>query len=730
MYKSKINILLLAFLGILTFLLGGILVTVDAITENNDVVINEICSNNFSVKHNENGKYCDYIEIYNPTMQDIQLDEYYLSDDKEMLQKYSLEGMTVASKSHLIVWLDQDKNTLAPETVDVAGKQNNIFGISQDGEGIYLVKGREEKIVDYVYVPPLVYDTCWARIEDGKKQWDVMETTAGTSNATAKVLLAQTLKKPQFSKESGFCEAEFFLKIKAGPGEEIYYTLDGSKPTPDSIKYSGKIEIRECSGQENLYASRKDLSPTRDYVPEFLIDKANVVRAISYNPDTKQVSDVVTKVYFVGYEDKEEYCKFPIISLVADSEDLFGYEKGIYGNGKKLEEYKDNGGFRDGVLLDSYVDEEGKVHNLYEASNAFQEGKEWEREANLIYFNEDHEFEFSQEVGIRIAGASTRGTPQKSFSIYGRDIYDEKVVFPYEFFDGYPLSSIKLRNGGNHNDRVKIIDAFVESLVEDRDVSIQRSTPCIVFLNGEYWGIYNIRERYNEEYISTHYGVSQDNIWMIDAGEAKIGNSAAKEAYDYFVTMATECDLSYDDVYAMVSELIDVQSFIDYCCINLYMDNRDLSFGQNMALWRSIENDGSEYGDTKWRWMIFDMDEAIQKYDENTDAAEWMENYCLMQEPVLQSFMKNKQFREQFYKTLVEIGETNFNYNVVSELLKEWKAVYEEQLLINHQRFFNEGYNKQELEEDFKKMDDFFAGRLPFIKKSIEEVQMSDVSIE
>ena len=137
------------------------------------------------------------------------------------------------------------------------------------------------------------------------------------------------------------------------------------------------------------------------------------------------------------------------------------------------------------------------------------------------------------------------------------------------------------------------------------------------------------------------------------------------------------------------------------------------------TLWRSIENDGSEYGDTKWRWMIFDMDEAIQKYDENTDATEWMENYCLMQEPVLQSFMKNKQFREQFYKTLVEIGETNFNYNVVNELLKEWKVVYEEQLLINHQRFFNEGYNKQELEEDFKKMDDFFAGRLPFIKKSI-----------
>lgn len=719
LYKNKTKILSVVFLGIVTLLLLGILVSVDRLTENEDVMINEVCSNNFSIQHNERKDYCDYVELYNPTNQEISLDEYYLSDNQEMLRKYSLKGKQVEPQSYLVVWLDQDENTVASEA-DERVENNNIFGISKDGEGIYLVKSEEEKIIDYVYVPALDYNTCWARVGDGEKQWNVMETTPGTSNEGAKELMLQTLKKPQFSEESGFFAKEFSLKIKAGLGEEIYYTLDGTKPTPASIKYDGEIKIEDCSEKENIYASRKDLSPTRDYVPDFLVDKANVVRAISYNLDTKQISDVVTKVYFIGYKEKEEYQGFPIISLVADSEDLFGHEKGIYGNGKKLDAYKEKGGLRDGVLLDSYVDEKGKVYNLYEASNAFEEGKAWEREANLIYFNEDHELEFSQEVGIRIAGASTRGTPQKSFNIYGRDIYDETVEFPYEFFEGYTVNSIKLRNGGNHNDEIKITDAFVESLVEDRAVAIQRSTPCILFLNGEYWGIYNVRERYNEEYISTHYGVSQDNVWMIDAGEAKIGDSQAKEAYDYFVTMATECDLSYDDVYDMVSELIDIQSFIDYCCINLYMDNTDLSFGQNMALWRSIENDGSEYGDTKWRWMIFDMDEAIQKYDENTDAVGWMNNYCLMQEPVLQSFMRNRQFREQFYKTLVEIGEKNFDYKIVSEELKEWKAVYEEQLLLNHQRFFDEGYNKQELEEDFKNMDDFFTGRLPFIKKAIE----------
>ena len=712
-HKKYITIFLILFLGILTLFFTGIIFVSEASETEQDMVLNEICSSNFSIGKNKNGKYCDYIEIYNPTTQDKVLDGYYLSDDKEMLCKYSLQNMSVPAKGYLVVWLD--------EMVD--GDSGNVcFGISADGESVYLVKGDDEIIVDSVYVPKLAYNTCYARSEDGVGHWNVMETSIGETNTGALSLPVLELEEPGFSVESGFYEEKFYLKLRAKLGEEIYYTLDGSEPTIESIKYTGKIEISDCSGQENVYAARKDLSPTRDYTPNFKVDKATVVRAVSYDAASNKISDVATKVYFIGYKNQKEYENFPVISLVADPEDLFDYEKGIYGNGKKFEEYKENGGLRDGKLLGGYVDENGQVHNLYEASNAFNEGKEWEREANFIYFNEEHEYEFTQDVGIRIAGASTRGTPQKSFNIYGRDIYDKEVIFPYEFFEGIQSSTIKLRNGGNHNDGVKIIDAFVENLVEDRDVSIQRSKPCILFLNGEYWGIYNIRERYNEEYINTYYGVSEENVWIIDGGRAKAGESAAWEAYQYFVTMATECDLTYDDVYAMVSEFIDVQSFIDFCCINMYLGNGDLSFGQNMAMWRSAENDGSKYGDCKWRWMVFDVDEAIGDVDGNITPGEWMKNYCLMQEPILQSFMKNAGFREQFYKTLLEIGKQNFDYETISHTLKEWKGIYEEQLLLNHQRFFNEGFGKEQLDEEFTRIDHFFAGRYEFIEQAVEEV--------
>ncbi len=706
--KKKLHIFLL-------FILTGVLICTVycgfSSLISNQVVINEVCSNNFTLIKDENGKYSDYIELHNPSSEAVSLAGYFLSDDENQLQKYALDSITIPPQGFSVIWLD------GTDDVD----QNRIgFRISRSGEELFLSNANGQVIIDSIVVPELSYNTSFGRVNDGRKEWERMTATAGGSNSAAEILPFVQLHEPVFNVQSGFYEEPFQLTITASENEVIYYTLDGSDPTPASDRYQTAIEIDDATGQENVFIARNDLSPTREHTPSFKVDKATIVRAVSYNPLENSVSKIVSQVYFVGYHQRAEYDNLPIISIVTDPANLFDRETGIYGNGAALENYKAEGGLQDGELLDSFTDAEGNQRHLYMASNAFNDGKEWEREASITYFDNAHKYSFTQTVGIQIAGQSTKATPKKSFSIVGRDIYDENIKLPYEFFPGTEYSTIKLRNGGNNNDSAMITDAFLEQLAVGRNVSIQQARPCIMFLNGEYWGIYNIRERYKEEYLSNHYGVNENNVWLMDSGTARVGDGEAQEAYQYMTDVITECDLSFDDVYEMVCGIIDVQSLIDYCCINLYVDNRDVNFGQNTALWRTIQSDEAGFGDGRWRWMVFDLDISIHD-DSNSLALTWMEEHDLFNEPIVQSLMANEQFRKQFCTTFMDIANTTYRYETVHQELMEWEKTYEDQIVKSHQQFFNENFSQKDYDGYIENMDTFFRQRFPFAMESLAE---------
>lgn len=683
------------------------------------VVVNEVCSNNFSLLQDENGRYSDYIELYNASDQRVSMDGCFLSDDENQLEKYPLNGVVLAPKEYYVVWLD------GRDDVD-AGKIG--FKISKFGDKVFLSNADAEEIIDSVEVPALTYNTGYGRVKDGEPQWRMMDATPGASNNEAEVLPLVELKDPVFSVESGFYDAPFELTITAGENEVIYYTLDGSDPTAESFRYTAPVKVEDASSRENVYAARTDLSPTRTYVPPFKVDKATILRAVSINERDQTASRIVSKVYFVGYDKREEYDSLPVVSLVTDPDNLFDMKTGIYGNGEVFEEYKEQGGLQDGELLHSFIDEEGEEHRLYMASNAFQDGREWERNAAVTYFDAEHNYCFTQNAGIRIAGQSTRATPKKSFSLYGRDIYDENVVFPYDFFPESPYATVKLRNGGNNNSELMFQDAFLEELAKDRNVSIQRSTPCVLFLNGEYWGIYNIRERYKEEYFKNHFDVNEDNVWLIDARLAEDGNEEAQAAYQSMIDTVTECDLSYDDVYAMVCGLIDVQSLIDYCCIHFYIDNRDVSFGQNTALWRTAEVSERAYCDGRWRWMLYDLDVTLFEYDE--DTAVKIKDSDLFQEPALQSLLDSELFRKQLCLTFMDIANTTYAYERVHKKLMEWKEIYQAQMIKGQHRFFDEDFTEEDFDVYIAQADDFFRRRLPYAANDLKEALELTGSLE
>lgn len=676
-------------------------------TAQDRIVLNEACSNNFSVICDEDGVYSDYVELYNPGDEAVSLEGFFLSDDRKALHKHSLEGIVVPAGGYAVIWLDGSQ----------AGAADHAsFGLSRDGDGLYL-SDQEGKLLDYVMIPALSYNTSYARTKDGTDQWERMTPTPGMENAGGQALSAVTLEEPVFSVESGFYEEDFLLTLKAQGNGQIYYTLDGSEPDADSLLYQGPIPIGDASLNENVYAKRTDLAPSSAWAPSEKVDKATVVRAVCCDPDKNRISRIVTKVYFVGFSQKEEYDGMPVLSLVSDPYNLFDPEYGIYTNGVTLEEYKEKGGLVDGELLENFVSAGGTMYHRYMASNAYYRGKEWERESNITYFDDMHAFCFSQDAGIRISGQSTRGAPQKSLNIFGRDIYSDTAVFPYSFFPGTAYSTFKLRNGGSENRGSKIMDAFLQSLAAGRDISVQASMPCVVFLNGEYWGIYNIRERYKEEYLSNHYGVSQDNVWIIDSGTASAGGAEAMEAYEQMIAFVSSNDMSLDENYQTACALLDVQSLIDFLCVNFYIDNTDLSFTQNMALWRTREAEDNGYGDCRWRWMVFDVDGALNAYDSNTFSTSewWQEDFDLLDEPLISGLMANAQFRRQFCLTFMDIANVNYSYERVHEGLSEWKERYETQVIKSHRRFFEEDFGEADYEALIEAMDDFFKNRYPFI---------------
>ncbi len=671
------------------------------------VVINEICSNNFAAKSDGNGNYPDCVELYNPGEEPFLMDGCFLTDDKDEPEKFPLEGVVVPARGHAVVWLPKERG----------------LRLSKEGDTLFLVDAVHGVFWDEAAIPPLSYDTTYGRIRDGTDGWSVMTPTLGNSNDGAGRLPAVLLEKPVFDTASGFYETEFLLRISSPQGKKIYYTLDGSEPTKDSLPYREPLLIADNTLQENRYAMRTDLAPTQAYAPQFAVDKATVVRAACYDEATDRISETVTATFLVGYEKRTEYANMAVLSLTADPKALFDPQTGIYGNGAAYEAYLADGGMGEGEVLDSFVDDLGQTRHRYMASNAFCEGKEWERKACITYFDENHSHCFTQNVGIRIAGNSTRSAQQKSLNLFARDIYGEGTKIPYDFFgrkEAY--SSVKIRNGGGNMAGIKFLDAFLEEAAREREsVCVQGTKPCAVFLNGEYWGLYNIRERYNAEYLAARFGVDPDGVMLVKAGNAVTLPQETMEAYNYMLDVVTQCDLSYEDTYALAQGLVDIQSLIDFCCIHLYLDNRDVALGYNTALWRT-QQEGMAYGDGKWRFMLYDLDECAHPDSNLWEGREnWMAQHALFCEPVVQSLLDNGEFRRQFCISFMDIANTTFSYGRIHGLLEEWGQIYGAQTVKDHRRFFDAGYGPKDFAADMDRLDAFFKQRFSFAMESLSQ---------
>lgn len=651
--------------------------------------INEVCSDNkTSLKDAKNNHY-DWIEIYNGEDENVNLEGYSLSDSASKMRKFVFPSVEIEAHGYIIVFACGEEKVRDGDIMYAA------FKVSAGGETLYLASP-ERVVVDTVTVPALDTDTTYGRVADGGAELSKMFPSPNSSNSASE-LIPEPVETPSFLQKSGFYESEFELEINVPEGCTVYYTLNGAVPDKDSTEYTGAITIKDASANDNVYSAISGTSPY-GYLPEYKVDKGTVVRAVAVNEDGR-CSASVTATYFLGYETRKGYQNIPVVSLTTDPENLFDETTGIYVLGDVYTQWKESlKGDLSGVPLWQYP------------GNYSKRGSEWERIAHIEYFDQEHNSVFSSAVGIRIHGGASRSSLQKSFNVYFRDSIggSDKVDIP--LFDSVTeVSSFMLRSGGNDYDSTKFRDAVIQSLVSDRDFATQEAHPCILFINGEYWGMYNIQEKYSADYFEEHYGVDADNVVLIKNGGLKEGTRNDQKSYLELITLCSGNKMLDSAKYENVCSKMDIQSFIDYMCAEIIICNCDWP-GNNYAVWKVSEVDESNpYADGKWRWVMFDTEFSTGlTYSTSVDYDSI--SYA-MNNSLFTALMKNEEFRKQFTLTLSDLMNENFAYDRVQSVVKYYTTNYRSAMYNFYLRFVNDSPSTSRFSSSWRNFTNFFARR-------------------
>src|SRR5690625_703102 len=294
----------------------------------------------------------------------------------------------------------------------------------------------------------------------------------------------------------------------------------------------------------------------------------------------------LTHTYFVFPEERDKHA-FPVISIVGEEDSFFGDRNGIYVPGNNYREGR------------------------YNTGNYYQRGRNWEREISFEFFEVNGERAIAQNAGVRIHGGTSRRYAHKSLRIYARSDYGESYL-NHQIFPDLPFDSYKrliLRPSSQDQGHTMFKDAFAQHLVSHLNFDTQASRPSVVYINGEYWGIHNIRERFDDRYLERTYDVSRDEIdHLEDQHDVREGSN---RHYRQMIDFVESNDLSVESNMERVKTMMDTESYLDYFSSQIYYVNFDWPH-KNIQFWRS-QTDYIPHAppglDGRWRWMMFDMDE-------------------------------------------------------------------------------------------------------------------------
>lgn len=609
------------------------------------VVINEVMVKNVSAVVNDDFNYVGWVELHNTGNDSADVSNYYFSDEKNDAFKWEIKagGRLIAPNGFAVFYFDElDKDFHAN------------FKLDADGGVIYLIDN-QGNVSDEVKYPAPFRNASYGRLTDGSGEFATLSASSpNATNAGASACSSQAAK-PVFSVQSGFYKSELSVSIMSETtGAKIYYSTDGSEPSADkSALYEGEIKI----------------------------SKTTPLRAIAVTEGTVP-SEIATASYFINSRE----VKLPVVSIVSDSLHLYDEELGMLVAGVNGSEVPSgcNG-------PDSYA-------NYW---------NDWDRAANFEFFNMDKEPMINQEVKIGNFGACSRTKFVKSIKVNTSKVFgNNKINCP--FFPEKPnlkCKSVVLRNSGNDFGRSYLRDAFMQSLLIDRvDIDHQAYQPSVVFINGNYYGMLNIRERSNKDFIYANHGLDEDEFVIVEGSgtyKDEDGNTAYNdETYGELVEILNSDSVNTDAAFERINELVDIDETLNYFMAQIYYANTDWP-GGNIKCWR--KNDGG-----KFRYILYDTDFGYSLYGANYSTNGFSQ---ASKNPVFAGLMKNDAIKSILANKFVVHLASTFETDRAISLLEEMADAIEPEALIYADYLSKNHKIEQGWEKDILNMESFAQNR-------------------
>ncbi|MBX3728315.1 MAG: CotH kinase family protein [Candidatus Sumerlaeia bacterium] len=636
------------------------------------VRLNEFVASNGTILADEDGDFSDWIEIVNVGAAPVALSGFGLTDNPGQPFQWTFPAVTLDAGQHLLVWAS-GKNRRP-----TSGPLHTNFSIAAGGEPLRLTRP-DGSVADELAARAVPRDLSLGRSPDGTGAWFLFDQpTPGAANTTPAYI--DVLAPPVFSHEAGFHPAPFNLTFTApDPLATILYTLDGSDPHPGNLAgtdylyknrypvdpgdpfgsylvattqsqtYAAPLAIVDRTSEPDRLTGRSttiDRSPDH-YTPVAPVFKGSAVRARAVR-EGYLPSDIVTRTFFVAPGDGPRF-DVPVVSLVVPEDAFYDYTSGIHVAGIDYDTWRQQ-----------HPTATPQIWNR--PANFHRRGPEWEVPAHVEFYETPTAPVLAQAAGIRIHGGGIRAAPRKSLRLYARSAFSDSS-FAHSLFPDLPYTSYRrllLRNGGNDWGDGLIRDAFVQVAVEHLRFDTQSHRPAVVFLNGEYWGLYNLRERFDENYLARVHGVDPGNVDMF-------GNKAEEVAGDlvFFNTLAAEIathGIVDEARFAAAAQRIDFGSLMDYSIAQIHFANTDT---QDL-IWRERNTPGNMPDgprDGRLRWMLYDMDfgagypwgapsshdTLAWALDPSQDPATWF---------LLRHAVANARFRDEFIHRFADLLNT------------------------------------------------------------------------